>query len=53
MLSRWISHRTVFLLALAAPALAQTNFTFNYVLATTQNAVRLQPEGINLGDIIS
>jgi hypothetical protein len=45
MLSRWITHRTVFFLALAAPALAQTNFTFNYVLATTQNAVPLQSGG--------
>ncbi len=43
--SRWISQRAVFLLALAAPALAQTNFTFNYVLATTQNAVPLQSGG--------
>jgi hypothetical protein len=46
MLSRWASQRAVFFLAVAAPALAQqTNFTFNYVLATTQNAVPLQPGG--------
>ncbi len=45
MFSRWTSRSAVLFLAVAAPALAQTNFTFNYVLATTQNAVPLEPGG--------
>jgi hypothetical protein len=45
MLSRWTRQRAVLFLALAAPAFAQTTFTFNYVLAATQNAIPVQPGG--------
>ncbi len=45
MLSRWMSQRALLFVALAAPCLAQTNFTFNYVLATTQNGVPIANGG--------
>src|SRR5580698_4292386 len=40
-----LSHGALLLAALATPCLAQSNFTFNYVLAANQNSVPLQSGG--------